>query len=113
MVEASPALPGTGVVTLALLWPWASWRTWSLSETGASVTGELVVAWFGTPRVFVALLSHVVPESRLIGALLGYRAIYYIGPLAVAALLYLAMELRGRREAHHPRAAQPPGSGAA
>ncbi|HEY0887100.1 MAG TPA: lysylphosphatidylglycerol synthase domain-containing protein [Ramlibacter sp.] len=54
--------------------------------------------------VFVALLSHVVPESRLIGALLGYRAIYYIGPLAVAALLYLAMELRGRREVHHPRA---------
>lgn len=59
--------------------------------------------------VFVALLSHVVPESRLIGALLGYRAIYYIGPLAVAALLYLAMELRGRREAHHPRAAPPRG----
>lgn len=59
--------------------------------------------------VFVALLSHVVPESRLIGALLGYRAIYYIGPLAVAALLYLAMELRGRPEAHHPRPAQPPG----
>lgn len=63
--------------------------------------------------VFVALLSHVVPESRLIGALLGYRAIYYIGPLAVAALLYLAMELRGRREAHHQPAARHPGRGAA
>lgn len=63
--------------------------------------------------VFVALLSHVVPESRLIGALLGYRAIYYIGPLAVAALLYLAMELRGRSVAHQPRPPRPPGSGAA
>lgn len=62
--------------------------------------------------VFVALLSHVVAESRLIGALLGYRAIYYIGPLAVAALLYLAMELRGRRQAHDTQA-QRPGSGAA
>jgi len=47
--------------------------------------------------VFVALLSHIVPESRLIGALLGYRAIYYIGPLMIAAVLYLAMELRARK----------------
>ena len=56
--------------------------------------------------VFVALLSHLVPESRLIGALLGYRAIYYIGPLVVAAVLYLLMEMharqrkRGQRSAH-------------
>ena len=63
--------------------------------------------------VFIALLSHVVPESRLIGALLGYRALYYIGPLAVAALLYLAMELRGRREATSPHTAPRPESGAA
>jgi len=47
--------------------------------------------------VFVALLSHLVPESRLIGALLGYRAVYYIGPLAIAAALYLAMELNARK----------------
>jgi len=54
--------------------------------------------------VFVTLLSHVVPESRLIGALLGYRAIYYIGPLMVAAVLYLIMELRARKR---KRAARP------
>ena len=63
--------------------------------------------------VFVALLSHVVPESRLVGALLGYRAIYYVGPLAVAALLYLVMELRGRRAPRVAPAAKRPGSGAA
>jgi uncharacterized membrane protein YbhN (UPF0104 family) len=61
--------------------------------------------------VFVALLSHVVPESRLVGALLGYRAIYYIGPLAVAALLYLVIELRGRRAPRDAPAAKRPGSG--
>ena len=47
--------------------------------------------------VFVALLSHVVSEGRLIAALLGYRAIYYIVPLMVASLLYLAMEIHAKK----------------
>jgi uncharacterized membrane protein YbhN (UPF0104 family) len=47
--------------------------------------------------VFVTLLSHQISEGRLIGALLGYRAIYYIVPLMVAALLYLVMELHARK----------------
>nr|WP_231402780.1 lysylphosphatidylglycerol synthase domain-containing protein [Caenimonas aquaedulcis] len=50
--------------------------------------------------VFIALLSHQVSEGRLIAALLGYRAIYYIIPLAAASLLYLAMEIHAKR---HPR----------
>jgi len=49
--------------------------------------------------VFVALLSHQVSEGRLIGALLGYRAIYYIVPLMVAAVLYLFMEVHARQKA--------------
>jgi glycosyltransferase 2 family protein len=47
--------------------------------------------------VFIALLSHVVSEGKLIGALLGYRAIYYIVPLMVAAVLYVVMETHARR----------------
>jgi hypothetical protein len=43
--------------------------------------------------VFVALLSHVVSEERLIAALLGYRAIYYILPLAIASAMYLWIEV--------------------
>lgn len=50
--------------------------------------------------VFVALLSHVVSEGRLIGALLGYRALYYILPLAIAALMYLWMEVHAKRRRH-------------
>jgi hypothetical protein len=46
--------------------------------------------------VFVALLSHVMSESRLIGALLGYRAVYYILPLIIASLLYLWMEVHAK-----------------
>ena len=48
--------------------------------------------------VFIALLSHRIPESQLLGALLGYRAIYYMAPLAIAGLMYLRMELAARRD---------------
>ncbi len=47
--------------------------------------------------IFVALLSHQVSEGRLLAALLGYRAIYYIGPMLVAAVAYLVFELKAKR----------------
>jgi uncharacterized membrane protein YbhN (UPF0104 family) len=47
--------------------------------------------------VFIALLSHLVPQTHLVAALLGYRAIYYIAPLAIAAVLYLFIELHAKR----------------
>jgi hypothetical protein len=49
--------------------------------------------------VFVALLSHLIPEGRLLGALLGYRAIYYIVPLMAASVLYLVMEAHAKKQA--------------
>lgn len=49
--------------------------------------------------VFVALLAHRLPAHELLGALLAYRALYYVGPLLVAALLYLQAELGARRHA--------------
>jgi uncharacterized membrane protein YbhN (UPF0104 family) len=50
--------------------------------------------------VFIALLSHRVPEGQLLAALLTYRALYYIVPLGAAALLYLSVEMRARKHAH-------------
>lgn len=47
--------------------------------------------------VFVALLSHQLSQGRLLGALLAYRAIYYLLPLAVAALAYLVAEVHARQ----------------
>lgn len=47
--------------------------------------------------VFVALLSHQVTETKLLGALLAYRGLYYLLPLAVATLGYLVTEMRARR----------------
>ena len=48
--------------------------------------------------VFVAMLSHKVPEHQLIGALLAYRALFYLLPLACGALMYLKVEVKARKQ---------------
>ncbi len=45
--------------------------------------------------VFLALLQHQVAKSEILAALIGYRAIYFLLPLAVACLMYLVLERRG------------------
>lgn len=47
--------------------------------------------------VFVMLLAQKVGEPQLLAALLAYRAVYYLGPLLVAAVMYAVMEVRARR----------------
>ena len=39
--------------------------------------------------VFLALLSHRVPQGELLAALLAYRALYYLAPLGIALGLFL------------------------
>lgn len=55
--------------------------------------------------VFVTLLSHELPQAQLLAALLGYRALYYIAPLLLAAVLYLGMEVRARKRVATVRSA--------
>lgn len=47
--------------------------------------------------VFLTLLAHHVPPSQLAGALLAYRALYFLLPLGVAGLAYAGLEARLRR----------------
>jgi uncharacterized membrane protein YbhN (UPF0104 family) len=47
--------------------------------------------------VFIGLLSHRVAEGQLLAALLTYRALYYIAPLLVAAVVYVLFEGRLRK----------------
>jgi uncharacterized membrane protein YbhN (UPF0104 family) len=47
--------------------------------------------------VFVALLSHRVARHDLIAALLAYRAIYYLAPLALALPVFFALDAHGRK----------------
>jgi uncharacterized membrane protein YbhN (UPF0104 family) len=63
----------------------------------AAVAGVLthVPAGLGVlEAVFVALLSHQVPKTEVLAALLAYRGIYYLAPLAIATALYLVLEAR-------------------
>lgn len=57
--------------------------------------------------VFVGVLSPAVEEHALIAALLVYRALYYLLPLAVAALLYLGFETRARQRSRRAARAAP------
>ena len=47
--------------------------------------------------VFISMLGHRVGEPQLLAALLAYRAIYYLIPLAVAALTFGVLEAKARR----------------
>ena len=102
---------------------------WALLQSAIDYTDVLTVLLIGAiagvmlhvpaglgviEAVFVALLSHRVPEHQLLGALLGYRALFYIVPLLIAALLYLVVcEMHVRRstrialEAHGAHAHKP------
>lgn len=56
--------------------------------------------------VFISLLGHALPRSELIAGLVAYRAVYYLVPLALALLTYLALESRARAAtANAPRQA--------
>lgn len=59
---------------------------------------------------FVTLLAHQVPKGELLGALLAYRTLYYLGPLIVATATYLFVEARAKalRNAPEPGQHDPP-----
>lgn len=61
----------------------------------AAVAGVLthVPAGLGVlEAVFLAVLSGLVPQHELLAALLAYRALYYLAPLAMAAGLFFWLE---------------------
>lgn len=81
----------------------------------AAVAGAMahVPAGLGVlEAVFVLTLGGTLAKSEILAALLTYRAIYYLAPLAGAVLVYAVLELRSRRRSMpgmqpQPRAAAP------
>lgn len=54
-----------------------------------------------TEYVFITLLSPEIPRHQVLGAILVYRALYYLAPVVVAGSWYLLMEARsGTSKAH-------------
>lgn len=79
----------------------------------AAVAGAMahVPAGLGVlEAVFVLILAGTVAKPEVLAALLTYRAIYYLAPLALAVLVYAVLEVRGRRAS---RAAAPAATHAA
>jgi len=59
----------------------------------AAVAGAMahVPAGLGVlEAVFIALLGHAMPSTSILAGLLAYRAVYYLGPLALAGVVLLA-----------------------
>jgi len=59
----------------------------------AHVPGGLGV----TESVFIAFLAPDLPRSEVLGAMVVFRALYYLAPLLIAAVWYLAIEARARK----------------
>lgn len=86
-----------GATVYTLLRPQVDYAAALTALLAAAVAGVLthVPGGLGVlEAVFLALLSPPVAQSPLLAALLVYRALYYLVPLALAALLYLGFELR-------------------
>ncbi len=47
--------------------------------------------------VFVALLSHRMPQHEILAALVAYRVVYYLAPLLIATVMYLVTEARAKK----------------
>ncbi len=125
-------LPGPHLVALQLALSCAHWASmgavlYALLQTRVdyvTVLGVLLVAAVAgvlthipaglgvLEAVFLTLLSDAVSAPVLLAALLAYRAIYYLAPFILAAVLYLGLETRGRvrltRAARDTRAPPPP-----
>ncbi len=65
---------------------------------GAVAAGLLshVPGGLGVFEAAIVLMLPGVPTDQLLGALLAYRAVYYLAPLLMAALVLVAVELRPR-----------------
>ena len=52
--------------------------------------------------VFVALLSHRMPQHELLAGLVAYRVVYFLMPLLAAVVAYLLMEARAKKATRPP-----------
>lgn len=49
--------------------------------------------------IFISMLSHQLPTGTILAALIGYRIIYFLIPLAIACIVYLTLETRAKNMA--------------
>lgn len=49
--------------------------------------------------IFIAMLHHQLSKGSILAALIGYRVMYFLLPLAVACIIYLILESRAKKMA--------------
>lgn len=70
-----------------------------LASSVAGVVTHIPAGLGVLEAVFLSLLAGTLPVNRLLAALLAYRAVFYLGPLVIAGVIFLALELAARRDA--------------
>jgi uncharacterized membrane protein YbhN (UPF0104 family) len=80
-----------------------------LVAAGAGALAHIPAGLGVLEAVFVTLLSGYAGKSELLAALVVYRLVYYLVPLALAALAYVAAEALMRTRRALPAATPPPG----
>lgn len=77
--------------------PWPTTLAVLMAAAIAGVVTPIPAGLGVIEAVYLALLSGVLPQGRLMGAVLAYRALYYLLPLGIALLVYAALERRASR----------------
>lgn len=95
-LRAEYCVPCTGGVRSALV---AAKPAGFLVAAIAGVVTHVPAGLGVLEAVFVTLLPSRVPKEELLAVLLAYRAIYYLAPLVVAAVIYVLFEARVKRRA--------------
>ena len=80
-----------------------------LVAAGAGALAHIPAGLGVLEAVFVTLLSGYAGKNELLAALVVYRLVYYLAPLALAALAYVAAETLTRTRRALPAATPPPG----
>ncbi|MEX2124185.1 MAG: lysylphosphatidylglycerol synthase domain-containing protein [Woeseia sp.] len=116
-------LPTLGVVAIQVALSIVSWGsigaviTWLLGDEFSwfAVMPVLMISalagiWSHIPSglgvtelVFLSLLGHQAPDSRLLAAILVFRIVYYLAPFALAVLGYAYLEATAGRAAEEQR----------
>jgi uncharacterized membrane protein YbhN (UPF0104 family) len=52
--------------------------------------------------VFITMLQHQLAKGTILAALIGYRAVYFLLPLAIATIIYIILELSAKKLNHKP-----------
>ncbi len=90
---------GNWLITAMIVWTLLQWRvdfptalTVLLLAAVAGVVTHIPASVGVLEAVFVTLLADQLPINEVLGALLAYRALYYLMPLAIASLVCLGFE---------------------